>query len=438
MIYAPTGRRGGNGTLGLLSALLGIYGDVRAGQAAKRNDRRERERQDRIDSEQTAREGRAELRQQQSTQIGILDPLRTQYPNDARAITEAELGIASGQAALGPESQAGIPAGPGGMGPWRPRQYSLPELIKGKNAQELATERDTDQQVRNTMGGLAGKIAAEYENPLAFSPTIGQAYRTGKLPTTPPVTYQPPAAEWIAQADPLLATWLGPEVTNPKPQTLFPGGELVIPKGAGRRLTDIAREETAAQSKRIRRQAQAADAQKQTALTARGAAAHQSRSENALDAGAGTAYLNAFDQLFDTHRDYAQAAAAAAQARQDYLRAASPRVAAVAPVTPEKFNSTLPQFRTPGTATREQPGTAGLQLNREVDPGRMKLGHERIGLSEMLFGEPRAQDARGNKAGFTAAENEAINILRGSTNPTTGKTYTYEEAFNRVLRKGKR
>lgn len=221
------------------AGLAQLLGGVMTGLAQRHQNRQQERAVERQRKAQEEREGKAERKEQQTSQVNLLEPFKAQYPESAKAIAEAQLGIASGQATLGPESQAAVPPPANGVGPWRPRQYSLAELLKGKTGQQLTEEREDAVRRQGLQDQLVTRVAGQYEHPLAFAPLIGRK----DFPLTPPVRYQAPAADWIGQADPMLATVLGPEVTNPAAVTVSPGGELVIPAGAGRRLTDVAAEQ---------------------------------------------------------------------------------------------------------------------------------------------------------------------------------------------------
>jgi len=314
---------------------------------------------------QRAQEGRAELRQQQNTQIGLLSPLLSQYPNDAKGITEAQLGIASGQTTLGPQSQPAIPAGPDGMGPWRPQTVSLSELIKGPTAEDLAQKRADEVAQRNARVGLYNLEAGRSTRPGQFAPVLDAAAR-GVDPNA---------------RSSMRANGAGLSVGFSLPS-----------------LVDAARQDNPTVDEVNHKQSLERDAQKQAAIVARGEADRQSRSDNAVEAGAGKQYTDAFDRTFNATGDYAQATATATQARQDYLRAAGRRVADVAPVTADQFNQQLGQVRTPGMAAMEQgdartkQGADSLGLRRELGLGNLNLGRDRYGLSKLIFGETQRRN----------------------------------------------
>jgi len=311
------------------------------------------------------RDRKAELLGQQNMQVGLLNPLKELHPQDAKAITEAQLGIASGKATLGPESQPGIAPGPGDMGPWRPQQFSLADLVKGPTAQEMEQKRADEVAQRNARVGLYNLEAGRSTRPGQFAPVLDAAAR---------------GADPNARSS-MRANGAGMSVGFSLPS-----------------LLDAARQNNPTVDEVNHKQSLERDAQKQAAIVARGEADRQSRSDNAIEAGAGKQYTDAFDRTFNATGDYAQATATATQARQDYLRAAGRRVESVAPVTADQFNNQLGQVRTPGMAAMEQgdarvkQGADSLGLRRELGLGNLNLGRDRYGLSKLIFGETQRRN----------------------------------------------
>jgi len=218
MIYAPTGRRGGNGTLGLLSALLGIYGGVREGQAAKRDDRRERERRDAQDARTAAQsDQQSELLElnlrnaRQAPALNELSQVQQQYqqsPASQAALLQRRAEITGGRAevtgidapgvepvfdATPPDLSQGPPAPRHSTGPIRPQARQLASILSGLNLgktdQQLSQERQ-DQWERRQRRGARRAIEGERNT----SPSLAPAQPVPAIPGVPATPAVPGSA----------------------------------------------------------------------------------------------------------------------------------------------------------------------------------------------------------------------------------------------------